>query len=481
VAADGGTPSLGTTARRGFLWQAVAFLTARLTLLASTVVLARMLGPEDYGTISLALVVVLALNVVADLGVSQAIVYLPASTRRTDAALGTALVGSATMALAWVAVAPSVARWLGRPEAATMMQVLALVLVLTSVGQVPDAVLRKQLQFSKRLPGELLRGLGRGVIAIVLALLGFGAWSLVWAEVVGAAAYAVVSWLMLARRPAPLRAWPARDEVRPLLRFGLPTALNGGLNTAVLNVDYLVVAGTLGTTSLGLYFVGFRIPELLVLSVFQIFSQVTYPIYTRVNDDPERLRGALLLSLRVQATYGMAAGAGIVATAPLLVPVVFGEGYAGTVPVMQAIACAAVFKSLSAGAIDVFKAVGRPELGAWLGVARLVVLVPTLLVATQWGIVGVAVAQAVHALVFAVATQRIACAVTHLSSGAVLRTLAPAVVIAAATAAGAYASGLLAGGQSWASLTVVAAAGVLTGAMALRLADRQLIRQVMGR
>jgi PST family polysaccharide transporter len=477
--ADGAVPSLGTVARRGFLWQAAAFVLARVALLASTVVLARILGPDEYGTISLALVVVLALMVVADLGVSQAIVYLPASARRADAALAVALLGSTVLASAWVVTAPFVARWLDHPEAAGMMQVLALVLVLTSVGQVPDAVLRKELQFAKRLPGELCRGMGRGGIAIVLAMLGFGAWSLVWAEVAGAAVYAIVSWFMLARRPGPWRGWLDRHDVRALLKFGLPTAANGGLNTVVVNLDYVIVAGVLGTTNLGLYFVGFRIPELLVLSVFQVFSQVTYPMYTHINNDPDRLRSALLLSLRIQATYGLAAGAGIAATAPVLVPVVFGDSYAGTVVVMQAIACSAVFKSFSAGAIDVLKAVGRPELGAWLGVAKLVVLVPALLVATHWGIVGVAVAQAVHALVFAVATQQIACRVTALSAITVLRTLRPAVLIGAATAAGAYTGGLIAEGQTWGGLFTMTACGAAAGVVALLLADRSLLRKVM--
>ena len=102
----------------------------------------------------------------------------------------------------------------------------------------------------------------------MLALMGFGAWSLVWAEITGAVAYAVICWLMVSHRPGPFREWWNRQEMRTLLRFGIPTALNGGLATAVQNVDYLVIMTTLGTASLGYYFVGFRIPELVVVSAF---------------------------------------------------------------------------------------------------------------------------------------------------------------------------------------------------------------------
>ena len=132
-----------------------------------------------------------------------------------------------------------------------MLQVLAVVLVVTTVGQVPDAVLRKRLQFSRRMPGELGRGLARGLVAIGLALAGFGAWSLVWAEIAGAVA---LRRGLLADGAAPDRqlaqvVGPGRDAT--LLRFGVPTALNGGLATVVLNVDYLVWWRLLGAGGAG--------------------------------------------------------------------------------------------------------------------------------------------------------------------------------------------------------------------------------------
>ena len=210
------------------LWQGAAFVAARLLLLVSTVVLARFLGPSEYGLISFGLVIVTALNVVSDIGVSQALVYLPDRRRLVDSALVIGVVGSLLLGALWVAAVP------------VLLDALA----------------------------ELGRGLGRGLVAVVLALMGFGAWSLVWAEITGAVAYAVICWLMVSHRPGPFREWWNRQEMRTLLRFGIPTALNGGLATAVQNVDYLVIITTLGTASLGYYFVGFRIPELVIISVF---------------------------------------------------------------------------------------------------------------------------------------------------------------------------------------------------------------------
>jgi PST family polysaccharide transporter len=461
------------------LWQGAAFVLARLLLLVSTVVLARFLGPSEYGLISFGLVIVTALNVVSDIGVSQALVYLPDRRRLVDSALVIGVVGSLVLGALWVVAVPFLLDALGHPGNDLQLQLLALVLVITSIGQVPDAILRKRLLFSRRLPAELGRGLGRGLVAVVLALMGFGAWSLVWAEITGAVAYAVICWLMVSHRPGPFREWWNRSEMRTLLRFGVPTAVNGGLATAVQNIDYLVIVTTLGTTSLGYYFVGFRIPELVIISVFLVFSQVTYPLYATVNDDPERLRRGYLLSTRVQATYGFAAGAGIAVAAPVLVPVLFGERYAATVPVMSAIAIYAVFRSLTAGSADVFKAVGRPELGMWLGVARLTLLVPALYFASQWGITGVAVGQLVMAVVFALITQQVVCRTMVLPMTRLLKALVPCVLAGLGSALGAFLGMTVAGGTSWGTLVATVLGSVLVGGLVILATDRGTIRKAL--
>ncbi len=447
---------LGSVARRGFLWQGLAFGLAKGTMLLTTVVAARVLGPDDFGFVSLAVVLVLAVTVVADLGASQALVYLPSRAGRFGAALTIALAGSVSLALAWAALAPVVASQLGHPDDALMVAVLGVVIVLSALGQSPDALLRKELKFSRRLPAEIARGLTRAGIAVGLVLAGVGPWALVWGEVGGAAAYAATSWLMARPQLGPRRDWTSRAERRAVLGFGLPVALNGALATAVINVDYVIVGWLLGTTAVGIYLVGFRIPELLVNSVFQVFSQVTYPVYTRLNDDRERLGRAYLLALRVQSLWGLSVGTTVAVLSPVLVPVLFGEEYADSVTVMQAIAAYVVLGSLSTGVTDLFKAVGKPHYGALLQAARLVVLVPTLVVATQWGLTAVALAVALVALVFVVVVQRLACRLLGLRWSALLRTLRVPVTAA-----------VVAGLLGWAVMAVMAALAGAPGILVL--------------
>lgn len=465
---------LGAVARTGFIWQSIAFGVARLSVLLSTIVLARYLGPADYGFIALAVVLVTTLTTIADAGVSQATIYLESTKQLAGAALTVALTSSSLLALAWMLLAPPIAAQFGHASDGPMLVALGSVIVITSLGRVPDSLLRREMKFSRRLPAELARGLGRGGVAIVLAIQGFGPWSLVAGEIVGAAAYALVS-LVVASRSRLRAARGTRADARRLLAFGIPATANGALHSVVLNVDYVVIASLLGTTAVGVYFVGFRVPEMVVLSVFQVFSQVAYPVYTRARHEPGRLGRAFLLALRLQVAYGLTAGAIIAATADTMVLVLFGEAYTESVAVMQAIGLYVVFRSLSAGDVDVFKAMGRPGLAVSLGVARLVVIVPALLLATRWGVTGVAVMQAAVALLFVGLSQRIVTRMLELRWRDVFLAVLPAVVVA--TGAGTVAWGVdqLVAGQGLASLVAAGVAGVATAAVLLLITDRRTV------
>ena len=272
-----------------------------------------------------------------------------------------------------------------------------------------------------------------------------------------------------------------REEARELLGFGIPAAANGALNSVVLNVDYLVIATALGSAAVGVYFVGFRIPELVVLSVFQVFSQVAYPLYRKANDDPGRLGRAFLMSLRVQVTYGLTAGIIIAATAETMVAVLFGDEYTGSVAVMQAIGLYVVFRSLSAGDVDVFKAIGRPGLAVSLGVARLVVIVPALWFATRGGVSGVAIMQAAVALVFVGLSQRIVTRKLALRWGDVIKAVLPAIAISTSAGAVAWLVDHLIGEADIVSLVASVGSGVLTAGIMFFVTDRHtLLKLVRG-
>ncbi|MGY1671026.1 lipopolysaccharide biosynthesis protein [Geodermatophilus sp. SYSU D00710] len=408
-------------------WQGLSFTLGKLFVLAATIVLARILGPEEFGLVSLALVFVGVVEVMADFGVAQALIYHRDSPRSVDAALAFTVVSGVVLGGLTVVAAPSLAQALGDPAVTDFLRVLALSFLLAALGIVPDVLLRRDLLFRRRAAVQLSANATRGMVSVGLALVGLGAWSLVYGQLAAVTVMSLVAWSRVRYRP-DLRWWRLRwPDIRPLLAFGLPTAGNGLLNTVVLNIDYVVVSHALGATALGYYVLAFRLPEMVVISTFQVLSQVMFPVFSRARGEPERMRRGYLRVWRLQTAYGVVLGCVLAALAPYLVPVVFGEEWEPSVFPLQALAVYAAFRSLGMGVVDLLKAVGRPGLALGLTAARLLVLVPALVLATPWGIGGVAVVQAAVALLFAVVMQVVAGRLLGIRLTALLVACGPAV------------------------------------------------------
>ena len=196
----------------------------------------------------------------------------------------------------------------------------------------------------------------------------------------------------------------------------------------IFDVDYLIVGHQLGVEALGFYTLAFRIPEFLIINIFFVISSVSFPVYSRARSDRSRLTEGYLLSTRMQALYGVTAGVGIAVVAPLLVPLVFGEAWRPAVPPLIGLAIYAACRSLGAGANEIYKALGRPGLTITVSLLRLAVLVPVLILATRWGVTGVAWAQAVMSLVFVVLMQGVACRVLRISPSRLAAAVMPALL-----------------------------------------------------
>ena len=464
-------------------WHGLSFLLGKVLVLAATIVLARVLGPEEFGLVSLALVFIGVVEVMADLGVAQALIYRRDSPRSVDAALACTIVTGFLFGGIIAAAAPFLAEALGDSAITDFLRVLGLSVALASFGIVPDVLLRRDLLFRRRLAAQLAGNATRGILSIALALMGFGAWSLVFGQLAAVVVRSVVAWSRVSFRP-DLRWWRLRwGDIRPLLAFGAPAAANGLIATVILNVDYVIVSRALGAAALGYYLLAFRLPEMVIVTAFQVISQVAFPALSRTRGQPERMRRAYLRMSRLQTMYGVVLGCVLAAAAPYLVPVVFGPGWEASVFPLQALAIYAAFRSLGMGVVDVLKAMGRPNLALGLSIARLAVIVPALMAATAYGINGVAVAQIAVALLFAVVMQVVAGRLLGASPTQLLSAFAPAILagIVAAACAG-LAGALVPGGDVVKLAAALAAAAAATGILVgLSPTTRRELRSVIPR
>jgi PST family polysaccharide transporter len=476
--ASPGTDELMRAGASGAVWLGVANILGKVILLVTTVVLARILAPSEFGLVSLSLVLLVYADAVTDAGVAQALIYLPRSAAATRAALLCSIVTGLALTVAVQLAAPLIAAFFDSAAVEPLIRLLSFSLLGSSLAAVPDALLRRSLTFNKVTIAALVRGLVSSGVSIGLALAGYGAYALVWGTVAAAAVYVVLVWSIVPERP-DLAFWrTSRADVRELMGYGLPVAGSTLLAKLVFDVDYLIIGRVLGATALGYYTLAFRLPESLILNVFFVLSMVVFPIYAQVRGDMGKLRSGYLFSLRVFALYGVCAGVGLAVTSQYLVPLAFGDQWDDAVVPLIALALYCASRSLTGGANEVYKAVGRPGLSLWLSLARLVVLVPTLTVAAlQWGIVGVAWGQFGTSMLFSVVAQVLVARVLETRWTVLARQFMPALAAGGAIALVTLPLALLPLSQA-AGLAVVVAGGVLAALVTLAIGYPKMLREL---
>jgi PST family polysaccharide transporter len=384
--------SLGGQILRGGILSYGSFLVSRALVFLSTLVLARLLAPKDFGLVGLALLIVGFLDVAKNLGVTSALIFRQdiADEDADEVFVLNLLSGLVFFGLCWV-LSPLAAAFFYDGRVTALTRVLGFSFVLSGLGGVHLAILQRQMNFLRRLMPDLLQSLLKGVVSISLALAGVGYWSLVWGQLAGIAVSTLAAWALWPWIPALTLRW---RSARGLLAYGLHITAIDLLGVTVGNIDYVIVGRLLGKTPLGLYTMAYTIPQMLTLSLSIALSRVLFPAYARVKGDPEKLRQGYLSVLRYSTLALVPVGLGLFAVAPALVHTLYNKQWWPAVPALQALAIYASIFAIGWNAGDIWKATGRPDIVWKLTIGQAVVLAPALLLGAHLGgFVGVAVMQ----------------------------------------------------------------------------------------
>ena len=252
--------SLRSRVKGGSAWGSLNVALSKLLQFLTTLILARILAPEEFGALAVALVAqTIALNI-TELGTTASIAR---GDRNPDAIAPTvftlSLVTGALLTITMVVTAPWLATALGDASATPVIQVMALSVILASFASVPTALVWRDFLQKRRLVVDIGAIAVTMLIAVPLAMIGWGAMALAWSRVIGQTVSTIGYWIIVPRRYLP--GWN-RVELPGLLRLGLPLAGANFLAFILLNVDYIIVGRQLGPQELGLYLIAFNLAAL---------------------------------------------------------------------------------------------------------------------------------------------------------------------------------------------------------------------------
>jgi PST family polysaccharide transporter len=386
--------SLGKQVLRGGALAYGSFLMSKVFVFISTLILARLLSPKDFGLVGYALLVISFLDVLKNLGVTSALVYRQ-DIKDEDAGETIVLsivTGFIFFIICWL-LAPFAAAFFHDSRVADLARALGFGFVLFALGGVHSALLQRQMRFVRRFLPDILLSLTKGVVSIWLALIGVGYWSLVWGQLAGIAVSTVANWCLLPLLPRLRFRW---TSARRLLSYGMHLTLIDLLGTVTGNADYVIIGRTLGSGPLGLYTLAFTVPQILTISLSVAVSRVVFPAYASIQHDITALRQGYLMVLRYSALILVPIGLGFCAAASTFIHTLYKPDWWPAAPAMQALAIFAMLNAIGWHAGDVYKATGKPDIQWKLSIGQAVLLIPVLLAGARLdGIVGVAIAQIV--------------------------------------------------------------------------------------
>ncbi len=399
---DAGPPApgvdapIGHRATRALLWSFLNTALGRFGTIAINIVLARALGPEAFGTFAVALIALLAVLSLNDLGVSLAIVRWQEDPRHiapTVTSISFAM--SVVLAAAMAAAASPVAHLTGAPDAASVIQVMAIGVLIDGLTMTPAALLQREFRQRRRFLIDQVNTWLGSFTALGLALFGFGAMSLAIGRLTGSIAALV---LFLRASPLPLRFGWDRDQVRPLLNFGLPLA---GASLVVFGsgyADQVTIGALLGPVTLGLYTMAFNLSG-WPLALFSAPLRAVAPaLFARMQSEPERMTRAFAQLLGALVSVVTPACIALSATAGPIVLIVYGAAWAPAALALQWLGLSALARIVFELCYDYLVVVRASTAVLVAQVCWVAALIPAVIVAAPHGLAGVALAQTIVAV-----------------------------------------------------------------------------------
>lgn len=388
-------PPLRRLALQWLAWAAVSHVGTEVLRLGGRFLLARLVGPEDFGRFALAFVVIGVVDAACQLQLHQAIVQrrtLPADVLSTAYWTQVTLGAGGTAVL--VALATPLAHLAGEPAIAPLIRGLSPLVLLGGLSAVLRAWLWREGAFRPLAGRELLSqtaGLGAGLAA---AVAGGGAWSLVTLEAVRAATE--LAWLYGAVPWRPARTW-RRQRLAELFDFGWPLLGRKAADVLLATADRFLVGRLFGPEALGFYALALRGTEAVAGSFGMVLERAAFPLFVRLQGDPRRTQAGFLEAVRAHALLALPVALGTTLLARELVWLILGPAWTRAVPFVQVLAIRALLGSLVNLPSAVLLARGQPRTLLTLSLARLGLLGLGWGGGLPWGPLGVAAGGAVGA------------------------------------------------------------------------------------
>lgn len=378
---------IGRRMAKGAIWMVAVRLVDRSIGLVSTIILARLLLPADFGVVALAISAIAVLEIWAEFGFDLALIQNQKAERKHyDTAWTLMMLRGVTVAVLVALSAGSIAEFLREPLMEEVLYALAVISLIDGCQSIRTVDFRKNLNLHKEFRFLMTARVIQFFTTIILAYLWRDYWALVAGILVNRGARMFLSYYM-----APYLPRFTLSAFSDLFGFSKWMVLNNLLNFMTTRLDTFVVGRVSGVSSLGVYAMAYEVSNMATTELVWPISRAIFPGFARLADDKTALERSYNLSQALIVLVALPVATGLALTAGYFVPILLGEKWLGVVPLMEVLAVYGGLRVIIANTGSLYFAINKPYLAAIMAAANLVVLLPAMiLLVLEYGPIGAA-------------------------------------------------------------------------------------------
>lgn len=365
-------------------WSTVERSAERGIQFVVSVVLARMLAPEQFGVMVMLTVFITLARTLVDSGFASALIQKKDVTYVDECSVFylNIFLAAVMAGLLWTA-APWIASFYGISLLVPVTRVLSLKLITSSFGIIHVTLLKRRLDFKTMVKARTVSVMTSGAVGITMARLGFGVWSLVGQQLTASVMNSLALWVWCPWRPSRLFSL---SSLKRMFGYGSRLLASGLINTVFQNLCPLVIGKLFMPAQLAYFMRAVSLQKLPETNIFGPLRQVMFPVLARIHDDKERLKAVTHRILVSAALVNFPLMIGLALVAGPLVRVLLGERWGPCVPYLQWMCVSGLLFPLHLVNVNVLKARGRSDLFLRLELVKKTLTLGVILVTYRWGI-----------------------------------------------------------------------------------------------
>ncbi len=377
-------------------WTSLSNVTKQGIQFGSSILMARLLAPADFGLLGMAVVFMSFASLFKDLGTSAAVICRDnVNSRFLSTVFWTNILLGIVVMLTGLLVAPVVGYFFDEPRIVSIIRALSIASFVSSTAMLLQALAERDLKFRLLAIIDISSSIIGILIGLVLAFSGYGVWSLVYQMIVTVISNAILLWAVTSWRPdftfAP-------RELHSITRFSLNLTASAIFNYVERNMDNILIGKFLGAQSLGYYSIAYRLMIYPVSMIASIVGRVVLPVAAQFSNDNKRLAGNFIRISGAISLVTFPLMLGACASADVIVVWILGEKWMNAIPVFVILAPIGLIQSISSNAGIIYQIKGRTDLLLRWTLASGSIIIAAFYIGIGWGIIGVATAYAITEL-----------------------------------------------------------------------------------